>query len=103
MLLAFKELTPCLATRFKAYKGLLALLQQHQAASNLLPNSSAQHAVCKLYSSVQSLLLQQPWGYQSSGSVHTDARLPLERLQESITPAVCAELDAKVWNREAQC
>jgi hypothetical protein len=45
---------------------------------------------------MQSLLQQQPGKYRSSCSMHTDARLPLERLQEAITPAVCAELDAKV-------
>jgi hypothetical protein len=98
MLSAFRGSAACSGIAHGVLHGLLVVLQQQQTASSLLQGNgfvALQHAVGKLARSVRPL---QPWTISSSSSrsMQTDARLPLERLQEAITPEVCAELNAKV-------
>uniref|UniRef100_A0A383WJL7 Fe2OG dioxygenase domain-containing protein n=1 Tax=Tetradesmus obliquus TaxID=3088 RepID=A0A383WJL7_TETOB len=84
------------AVRFGTVNGvlqrLLAVSQQHQTARSLQQSEGLQHAVDKL---AKTPWPSQPWAVGSSRRLQTDARLPLERLQEAITPEVCAELNAK--------
>jgi hypothetical protein len=73
---------------------LLRVQQQQNLASSWLLSSGWQHAVSQFAGALQG---HQQGTIDSRRSMQSDARLPVERLQEAITPEVCAELNTKVW------
>lgn len=99
MLQALRGSAACTSIIPGPLQRLLAVLQQHETARSLQQSEGLQHAVSELAKTSWPL---QPWAVGSSRRLQTDARLPLERLQEAITPEVCAELNAKVWHKHTK-